>query len=56
METILNYIHLASDLAALAAAVASLAEAALRRKKASQTNPDQANRVPAQTAVEGEAR
>jgi hypothetical protein len=33
MENILTYIQLVSDLAAMAAAVASLADAALRHKK-----------------------
>ena len=33
MENILTYIQLASDLAAMAAAIASLADAAMRHKK-----------------------
>lgn len=39
METILTYIQLASDLAAMAAAVASLADTALRHKRNPSNEP-----------------
>ena len=46
METILTYIQLASDLAAMAAAIASLAEAALRHKENPSNEPTPGQSLP----------
>jgi hypothetical protein len=57
MENILTYIQLASDLTAMAAAVASLADAAMRHKKnpSNESRPGQPLPRPGGTASDSTA-